>query len=249
MGDFWRAQDRPDLGQVWLVRIKDPAKVGSGDGLLWLENDPTGLDASKKVAKIDYGSGPPPFVFTTNLPTTALPDQYRGDSETLPAQTIAVTGGIPPYTYQWRRATGQNISNSNNPTLTGNIDDIFPSQGNYALSCLITDSSTPAQTLTSNARAISIYLLPVFTTQPQSISVAAGAAISIPSAAASTSKAPRSYQWQKNNAGTWGNVAGQTSNTFTKASAVAGDAGDYRVIVTDANGKQAISNTATITVT
>lgn len=245
MGDFWRAQDRPDLGQVWLIRTRDPARIASGDGILYLETDPTGLDASGRVAKIDYGSAPPPMVFTTNLPTTA-PDVYLSNGETFGPLNVAVTGGVPPYSYQWKRGTA-NVG-SNSPTFgPATVDSVFPSNGAFNWSCVVTDSA--GTSITSNIMPVTAYRLPSFTTQPQSVSVAAGATISIPSAAASTSKAPRTYQWQKNNAGTWGNVSGQTSNTFTKSNAVAGDAGDYRVIVTDANGKTATSNTATVTIT
>ncbi|MDD5436059.1 MAG: immunoglobulin domain-containing protein, partial [Candidatus Omnitrophica bacterium] len=55
--------------------------------------------------------------------------------------------------------------------------------------------------------------------------------------------APLSYQWQKNA----NNITGATSATYTIASVVGGDAGNYKCIVTNAAGS-AVSNEATLTV-
>ncbi|MFW8292667.1 phage tail protein, partial [Klebsiella pneumoniae] len=43
-------------------------------------------------------------------------------------------------------------------------------------------------------------------------------------------------------------VSGQTSATFTKASAVSGDAGVYSCVVTDADGTVITSSDCTVTV-
>lgn len=242
MGDFWRAQDRPDLGQVWLIRTRDPARIASGDGILYLETDPTGLDASGRVAKIDYGSAPPPMAFTTNLPTTA-PDVYLGNSETFGPLTVAVTGGVPPYSYQWKRGAA-NVG-SNSPTFgPATVDSVFPSNGAFNWSCVVTDSV--GSSITSNIMPVTAYRLPSFTTQPPAtLSVATGAAISIPTTPATTSKAPRTYQWYKD-----GNpIAGATAANYSKAAAVAGDAGTYYLIFKDANNKQVQSNNCVLTIT
>ena len=43
---------------------------------------------------------------------------------------------------------------------------------------------------------------------------------------------PKTYQWQKYMGSTWTNLAGETSNTYTKASVTTSDVGHYRCIVT-----------------
>ena len=83
---------------------------------------------------------------------------------------------------------------------------------------------------------------PVITTQPVSVAVAPGAAVSFTVAAAGT--APLSYQWQKNGA----NITGATASTYAIASVVAADAGQYRAVVSNSVGT-ATSNAATLTIT
>lgn len=75
-------------------------------------------------------------------------------------------------------------------------------------------------------------------------SVATGAAISLPVVVAG-GYAPYTYVWTKN--GTV--VAGQTGATFSKAAAVAGDAGVYQCTVTDLSGKVIKSVSCTLSIT
>ena len=75
-------------------------------------------------------------------------------------------------------------------------------------------------------------------------SVATGAAISLPVVVAG-GYAPYTYVWTKG--GTV--VAGQTGATFSKAAAVAGDAGVYQCTVTDLSGKVIKSVSCTLSIT
>lgn len=75
-------------------------------------------------------------------------------------------------------------------------------------------------------------------------SVATGAAISLP-VVVTGGYAPYTYVWTKG--GTV--VAGQTGATFSKASAVAGDAGVYQCTVTDISGKVIKSVACTLSIT
>lgn len=75
-------------------------------------------------------------------------------------------------------------------------------------------------------------------------SVATGAAISLP-VVATGGYAPYTYVWTKG--GTV--VAGQTGATFSKAAAVAGDAGVYQCTVTDISGKVIKSVSCTLSIT
>jgi glucose/arabinose dehydrogenase len=93
---------------------------------------------------------------------------------------------------------------------------------------------------------------PNITQEPasQTVSVGATAVLSV----SATGTAPLSYQWQKLNGATWASVAnssrisGATTATLTIDDAVLGDAGSYRVIVSNAEGSDT-SAAADLTVT
>ncbi|QYN79849.1 head outer capsid protein [Kosakonia phage Kc283] len=181
------------------------------------------------------------MAFTTNLATTH-PDVYLGNSETFGPFTVAATGGKAPLTYQWKRATANVATGATFGPV--NVDDVFPSNGSYNWSCVVTDAR--GTSITSNIMPAAAYRLPSFTTQPPAtLSVATGAAIAINTTPATTSKPARTYQWYKDGSA----VSGQTAANFTKAAAVAGDAGTYYVIMTDANGKTVQSTNTVLTIT
>ncbi|UYZ62525.1 PQQ-dependent sugar dehydrogenase [Hymenobacter weizhouensis] len=83
---------------------------------------------------------------------------------------------------------------------------------------------------------------PSISTQPASRSVAPGQSASFTVQATGT--APLSYQWQKDGV----NISGATGATYTIASVTAADAGQYRVVVSNAAGS-VTSAAATLTVT
>nr|UVM84367.1 MAG: hypothetical protein [Bacteriophage sp.] len=182
-----------------------------------------------------------PLAFTTDLPTTA-PDVYLNNNETFGPLTVAVKGGVEPYTYQWKRGAA-NVG-SNSPTFgPSTVDSVFPSNGAFNWSCVVTDAE--GTTITSNIMPVTAYRLPSFTTQPPAtVTVTAGQELSIATTPATTSKAPRTYQWYKDGAA----ISGATAATYTKASAVTGDAGVYYLIVKDANNKTVQSSNSTVTV-
>ena len=88
---------------------------------------------------------------------------------------------------------------------------------------------------------------PALTAQPQSQSIAAGSDAIFEVAASGAE--PLAYQWQFNNDLLQDNsrVSGARSNRLTIARTVTGDAGTYRVVVTNAFGS-ATSQVATLTV-
>lgn len=182
-----------------------------------------------------------PLAFTTDLPTTA-PDVYLNNSETFGPLVVAVKGGVEPYTYQWKRGTA-NVG-SNSPTFgPSTVDSVFPSNGAFNWSCVVTDAE--GTSITSNIMPVTAYRLPSFTTQPPAtVTVTVGQELSIATTPATTSKAPRTYQWYKDGAA----ISGATAATYTKASAVTGDSGVYYLIVKDANNKTVQSSNSTVTV-
>ena len=83
--------------------------------------------------------------------------------------------------------------------------------------------------------------LPVFTSQPQSVSVNVGEQIAL----SATAQNATSYKWEKDGVP----MDNQTSNTLTIASATEGDAGSYQLVAANAEGKTTRSDKATVTVT
>lgn len=83
---------------------------------------------------------------------------------------------------------------------------------------------------------------PAIVTQPVSQTVAAGQPVTFSVTATGTT--PLTYQWQRNTV----NIAGATGASYTIASTQAGDAGTFRVIVTNTAGNVTSAN-ATLTVT
>jgi len=82
---------------------------------------------------------------------------------------------------------------------------------------------------------------PSITTQPASKTITAGTAVTF-TAAANGNPAP-TYQWKKNTV----TIPGATNSSYTIASPVAGDAGNYTVVATNSAGA-ATSNAATLIV-
>ena len=237
---YWRRYYRPDLLGWKVTRISDPSEVPQQD-VIWLETEPTELDPTG-MFYIEYDPAlVKPLAFSLNLPTS-YNDVYIGNSESFGPLEVAVTGGVEPYNYQWKRSSS-NVG-SNSPTYgPTTVDSAFPSNGAYNWSCVVTDAE--GTVITSNILPVTAYRLPSFTTQPPAtLTVTVGDAIAIPTTPATTSKPPRTYQWYKDGQP----ISGATSSNYNKATSVAGDAGTYYLIVTDANGKTVQSNNCVVTV-
>ncbi len=80
-----------------------------------------------------------------------------------------------------------------------------------------------------------------FTQQPESRTVAVGSPVTL--SVAATGKEPLSYQWQKNGSP----ISGATKKSYAIMSASAGDAGDYRVVVSNSLGSTT-SNPASLVI-
>lgn len=201
----------------------------------------TDADQNEITSAISAVSVYAPLAFTTNL-ATSHPDVYLGNSETFGPFTVAATGGKAPLTYQWKRAAANVATGATFGPV--NVDDVFPSNGSYNWSCVVTDAR--GNSITSNIMPAAAYRLPSFTTQPPAtLSVAPAATLTIPTTPATTSKPARTYQWYKDGVA----VSGQTGSNFSKDNVAAGDAGTYYVIMKDANNKSVQSNNCVVTVT
>ena len=178
---------------------------------------------------------------TVNTAATAPAITTQPTSQTVTAGgsvsfTVAASGSPTP-TYQWQKG-GVNVAGATNATYTI-ASAVTGDAGSYtavATNSAGSATSAPA-TLTVSASAIA----PAITTQPVSQTVIAGNAVTF-TAAASGTPAP-TYQWQKGGIV----IAGATNATYSIASVVAGDAGNYTVVATNSAGS-ATSAVATLTV-
>jgi PA14 domain/Bacterial lectin/Immunoglobulin I-set domain/Gylcosyl hydrolase family 115 C-terminal domain len=89
------------------------------------------------------------------------------------------------------------------------------------------------------------FRVPTIAEQPVDLQVNVGQQASFTVQA--TGAQPLTFQWQKLAGATWTDVAGAATATFTIPSAAAGDAGQYRVVVSNSSGT-ATSDPATLTV-
>ena len=89
---------------------------------------------------------------------------------------------------------------------------------------------------------------PVIGTQPVSQAVAEGSSANF-TVIASADIGTLSYQWQKRGSGgTWSNISGATSATYSIDSVTSDDTGEYRCIVTNSSGTTTKSDAAVLTV-
>jgi hypothetical protein len=150
-------------------------------------------------------------------------DQNAGVGRTA---TFTVTAsGIGTLSYQWYRG-GNAISGA---TLAAYTTPILTLEDNGArFSCRVTNTGG---SVTSNEAllTVSVEAAPQITTQPLSVRVNAGQAVSLTVAA--TGSAPLSYQWKRGSVNVGSNSATLTFQTVNLA-----DAGMYYVIVSNAFG-------------
>ena len=159
-------------------------------------------------------------------------------------QSVTVGGGLVavftvtatetgPLSYQWQR-NEVNVAGATASTLIINNAKTTDA-GDYRV---VVNNS--AGTVTSSVAKLTV-VAPLIAAQPQSVTVTVGQLATLTVRATGTG--PLSYQWQRNKV----NVAGATASTLTINNAQTADAGEYRVVVSDAAGN-ATSASAMLTV-
>jgi hypothetical protein len=149
---------------------------------------------------------------------------------------VAASGNPAP-TYQWQKG-GVNIAGATSATYSI-ASAVAGDAGNYT--AVATNSAGTATSAAATLTVSAATAAPAITTQPSSQTVAPGSTASF-TVAASGNPTP-TYQWQKGGA----NIAGATSATYSIASVVAGDAGNYTAVATNSAGT-VTSAAATLTV-
>ena len=182
----------------------------------------------------------------TNSATTFAPPvvSRQPQSQSAVAGTtvsFSVTAaGTPAPSYQWQ-FHGADLPGATSTTLT--LAGIQPSNaGNYA--AVVANS---VGSVTSAVAVLTVLVPPAITTQPQSLTNAAGTIASF--SAFATGTPPLIYQWQLNglNLANNGRISGATNNALTIASVQAADVGSYTLVVSNTAGA-VTSVVATLTV-
>ncbi|MFV8339638.1 PKD-like domain-containing protein [Flavobacterium sp. LB3P21] len=138
-------------------------------------------------------------------------------------------------TYQWYKGTFPGIAVANTAFITGaqtnvlNFSQAFlPDDGVYYV---VVSGASPCASLKSNEVTLNVDQSIQITTQPIAQTVCEGASCSF-SVAANAGGDPITYQWRKN--GT--NISGATTATYTIATTVLVNAGNYDVVVSGPSG-------------
>ena len=155
--------------------------------------------------------------------------------------TVSAAGN-GPLRYQWRLNETNTLAGATNTVLS--LTNVQGSQaGGYSV--VVRDN---LGAVTSVVATLTVVGAPVITAQPTNQIVLAGGTASY--SVSADGGLPLSYRWQK--AGVdlteGGNLTGATSNVLALTSLTLGDAGDYRVVVTNAFGS-VTSEVASLTVT
>lgn len=135
-----------------------------------------------------------------------------------------VASGTMPLFYQWR-FNGTNLVGATNDNFSFNNSQLT-NAGNYTV--VVTNFSG---SITSAPAVLTVAdPTPVITNQPVSLTVSAGGTASF--SVGVSGATPMDFQWRLNGA----NITDATTNPFTIPSALAGDAGNYSVVITNYGG-------------
>ncbi len=162
--------------------------------------------------------------------------------------TASATGGLQPYYFQWYNDTGGSstpIVGQTGTTLYINA----AGPGTYQYYVSVSDSETPAKTVSSSPVSVKIVVPPLTASiSPQQSNSYVGQTITL-TATAAHGVPPYKYQWYNDTTGTGVPVLGQTGQTLSINATVAGKYA-YYVSVTDSEtpAKTSYSNPTTVTV-
>ncbi|MDB6110726.1 MAG: hypothetical protein JWR69_2476 [Pedosphaera sp.] len=145
------------------------------------------------------------------------------------ASFVSSATGDAPLSYQWYRGATQLVNDARHSGSTSNILNITNVQttdaGNYTLVV-----ANPGGTATSQVAVATVIVPPTTTTQPRGYSVPVGLPVTFTAGGAGT--APLSFQWQFNGAP----IANATKTTLTISNVLAGDFGNYQLVITNFGG-------------
>lgn len=245
---FWHRYYRKDLLGWKVTRIANPATGHTPQkDIIWLDEEPTGLDPTGMFYIELDPNLVPPITFTQDLPGNNTSDAVATYVPLSSAKTftVAVTGGVPPYTYAWfRRASGTDNPIGTNAASYSIASYAAGNNGDYF--CRVTDS---AGQVVESQRERTKPAIALSTNLPGTATWTVGTAASLSIVVnTATGLAPYTYQWQKLNGSTWNNIAGATAATYNVASPAESDAGSYRCIATSSNTNPPNTTTSAVCV-
>ncbi len=167
--------------------------------------------------------------------------------------SFSATASGTGLTYNWQVSTdGGTTWNNVSPavtTATLTLSAVTTTMNNYQYRAVITSSGTCAGSLNSSAATLTVTGPAAVTAQPADATICTGSNASF---SVTASGSGLSYQWQQSItgcAGTFTNIAGATSATYTITNAASSLNGyAYRAVVTGACAPSANSNCAVLTV-
>lgn len=215
---------------------KGASNVGTNSATYTISNPNSG-DAGNYSVVVSGACSP---AATSN--SVALTINTAPSITTQPTAQTACVGGTASFSvaatgtslsYQWKKG----ITNVGTNTATYTIPN---SSAGDAVNYSVVVSGTCSPAATSNSVALTVNTAPSITTQPYSQTTCAGNSVSFSVAASGTNL---SYQWKKGTT----NV-GTNSATYTIASPISGDAGNYSVVVSGTCSPAETSNSVALTV-
>jgi O-glycosyl hydrolase len=228
--------------QEWEVRITDDTRDGAVVSTCTFVNgvaDPADIliPARSVVTFLEPATAGAPVITTQPSATTVTAGQDA-------VFTVTATGtGV---TYQWRR-NGTPISGATGASYTLTAAQLSDSGAVFsvAVTANATTVVSSGATLTVNPAAADI---PVITTQPVSLSRAAGTQASF--SVVATGQGTLTYQWRKDGTplSDGPGIQGATSAMLSLSNLVDGSAGTYSVVVSDGDGDTVTSSGAVLTI-
>jgi hypothetical protein len=215
------------------------------------------VDAAGSLYFLARGGGGGIFKIQFQAPTiTGQPANSTVNAGQTATFTVSATG-TGTLSYQWQQLVGNNWTNLTNggriAGATSTTLTITNTQSSDAGTYRAIVRNSNGATTASNGASLTVTTgtAPSITGQPASQTINVGGTASFTVTASGA--APLAYQWQQFISGSWtnltngGRIAGATSPTLTISNVATGDAGQYRVTVSNSFGT-ATSNAATLTV-
>jgi len=169
-------------------------------------------------------SSPPAVLSLRTPPVITVQPTNRTATLTSNVTFSVVATGNPAPAYQWR------FGATNLPGATGSSFTRTNVQTNHAGIYSVVVSNIAGSATSSNA-TLTVNTPPVFTLDPMSQTSNIGATVMF--TASATGSPPVTYQWRF---GGLGDIAGQTNSSLTVTNVQVGDAGNYRVVASNAVG-------------
>ena len=184
---------------------------------------------------------------TVKIKVTSQPQSVTAAIGDTVNYSVSATGVGLTYQWQYKKPGTTSWANS---TFTGAQTasmsvQVIAARNGYEYRCVIKDAN--GKTVNSSAAMLTVEIH--ITTQPQSVTAAAGSSVNF--SVRATGAGP-TYQWQYKRPGTdkWykSSFTGAQTNTMTVPVITARNGYEYRCVITDANGETVYSLEATLTV-